>query len=144
MTNDVNDPTQEEKQSWIGLCAIRYCATFAIGWVVTAALAPPGEDPHQPDTFAEMSRWASFKDYMSASPGMFLLIAVPSLIILLVIGYRGQKMPAEQFRVTTGALLMIPLWVMLVSGSLLLLVVQVVFQGLFAAIMPPPLAPRRD
>lgn len=118
--------------------------TFVIGWAVTAAVAPPGQDPHQPGTFAEMSRWASFKDFMSACPAMFLLIAVPSLVIILLIGNRGQKMPAEQLKVTTGILLLIPLWAMLVSGALISLVIQGVFQGIFAAMMPAPLAPRQD
>ncbi|MER0445458.1 hypothetical protein ABR738_12930 [Streptomyces sp. Edi4] len=144
MTTDVDNPTPEEKQNWIALCAIRYCVTFVIGWIVTAAVGPPGQDPHQPGRFAEMSRWASFKDYMSACPAMFLLIAVPSVVIIMCMGYRGQKMPIEQLRVTTGVLLMLPLWVMLFSGALLPLIVQAAFQGIFAATMPAPLAPRQD
>ncbi|MER5563083.1 hypothetical protein ABT071_31255 [Streptomyces sp. NPDC002506] len=118
--------------------------TFAIGWIVTAIIARPGADPHRLDAFVEMSRWASFKDQLSAAPGMFVLIAVPSLIILLIIGYSGQNMPAERIRIMTGFLLLVPLWFLLIAGDEIILVTQIAFQGLFAAVMPPPLAPRGD
>ncbi|MFE9403719.1 hypothetical protein ACFYNY_18280 [Streptomyces sp. NPDC006530] len=31
----------EQKQSWIAICSVRYCVTFAIGWIVVAAVCPP-------------------------------------------------------------------------------------------------------
>ncbi|MFG3284841.1 hypothetical protein [Streptomyces sp. NPDC048111] len=139
----MDGPTSEEKQSWIAVCAVRYCVTFAIGWIVTAAIAPPGQDPHRPDAFVAMSRWASFKDYLSAGPGIFLLIAVPSLIILLIIGHRGQRMQPEEIRVMTGFLLLLPTLFLALGGGVLLLVTAV-FQGGFGAVMPGPLAPRED
>lgn len=144
MASEVDAPTREDKQRWIQRCAIRYFTAFWIGWTVTAILGRPGQDPHHPDAFMEMSRWDSFKDYLSLGPGMFLMIAVPSLIILMVMGYRGQKLAAEQFRVMTGFFLMIPLWFLPFAGGGIILVTQAVVQGSFAAVMPGPLAPKQD
>lgn len=140
----MGNPSWADRHSWIRSCVVRYCAAFWIGWIVTAILAQPGSDPHHPDTFVEMSRWESFKDYMSAGPGMFLMIAIPSLIILLVIGCCGQKLPTEQFRVMTGFFLLFPLWFLPFVGDGIMLVTQAVVQGSFAAVMPGPLAPKQD
>ncbi|MCX5385778.1 hypothetical protein [Streptomyces sp. NBC_00083] len=141
---DGGGPSQEEKHTWIATCGVRYCVTFGIGWIVTAAVGPPGSDPHHPEAWVAMSRWASFKDYLSAGPGMFLMIGIPSLIILIVVGLRCQRMPSEQIRVMTGFMLLLPLWFLLFAGGALVVLVQGAFQCAFAAVMPAPLDPRAD
>ncbi|MFK8909270.1 hypothetical protein [Streptomyces sp. YS-3] len=115
---------------------------FWVGWTVTAVFAQPGYASGQSETFEKMSRWESFKDHMSASPGMFLLIAVPSLILLLLIGYRGQAMPKMKLRTVAGVLLMLPLWFLLIAGDGTMLATQIAVQGLFAAVaIPAPAEP---
>ncbi|MET9364494.1 hypothetical protein ABZX93_26745 [Streptomyces sp. NPDC006632] len=125
-------------EGWLRTCAVRYCAVFGIGWIVTAVCGPPGDDPHQPGRFVEMSRFDSFKDYMSAAPGFFLWIGVPSLLILMVMACRARKVPMEQLRVQTGLFLLLPLCFVLVAGGAIIVLIQVVALAGFVALIPVP------
>lgn len=81
--------------------------------------------------------WGSFLGYMEGAPGMFLMIGVPSLILLVLISGRMGTSAPDEFRAFAATLLVIPVLVLFLVGTWVMVAIQVVAQIIFAAIIMP-------
>ncbi|MEV7927703.1 hypothetical protein [Kitasatospora sp. NPDC088779] len=68
---------------------------------------------------------------------MFLMIGVPSLILLALISRRRGTSAPDEFRAFSAALLVIPALVLFLVGTWVMVAIQMAVQILFAAIIMP-------
>ncbi|MFJ9776079.1 hypothetical protein ACIRVF_33395 [Kitasatospora sp. NPDC101157] len=121
---------------WIATCAVRYAMVFTVGWMAISLTAPRMSD--RADGYgARKNLWGSFLGYMEGAPGMFLMIGVPSLILLALISRRRGTSAPDEFRAFAAALLVIPVLGLFPVGTWVMIAIQVVVQILFAAIIMP-------
>ncbi|MFD7597217.1 hypothetical protein ACFV6D_29820 [Kitasatospora sp. NPDC059812] len=121
---------------WISACVVRYAVVFMVGWMAVSLTAPRMSD-RAGGYGARKTLWGSFLGYMEGAPGMFLMIGVPSLILLALISRRRGTSAPDEFRAFAAALLVIPALVLFLAGTWVMVAIQVVVQILFAAIIMP-------
>lgn len=121
---------------WIATCAVRYAVVFMVGWMAISLTAPRMSD-RAGGYGARKTLWGSFLGYMEGAPGMFLMIGVPSLILLALISRRRGTSAPDEFRAFSAALLVIPALVLFLVGTWVMVAIQMAVQILFAAIIMP-------
>ncbi|MFE2721795.1 hypothetical protein [Kitasatospora sp. NPDC059327] len=107
------------------------------GWVLVSLTEPRIADPGDPDPGARLGLWSSFQGYMAGSPGMLLFVGAPSMILLVLISGRRTKLPGDEFKVLAGALLLLPVVLLVPVGSWMMIIVQIAVQALFVAFLMP-------
>lgn len=124
----------------IGECIARYVFCFGLGWLLLALMGPRGTDT---STLLQVSRWESFQDYVESGAICFLMIGVPSLLIVLVSGCMRKDMDSRKFRRITASVLAFFVWPLLFLNSGPILLGQLAIQLVFALlVMPVPLMRR--
>ncbi|MGK5728121.1 hypothetical protein [Streptomyces sp. URMC 124] len=138
--NRIGPADRRRRLSWWLLdCTARYTAVFVVAWAVASATAPRVADPSSTDFSVVLPFWESFGIWLSAGPGTFAMVGLPSLCLLLVISGRRESMEPGEFRLLASGLLSIPLLVFLFFGFGWVLLIMPTAHLLFTCwLMPLP------
>ncbi|MEV4442328.1 hypothetical protein AB0K09_25630, partial [Streptomyces sp. NPDC049577] len=105
-------------------------------------LTAPRQKELGPSGLRTPSFWESFVTQLELGTGMLLMIAVPSILVILLCGLARQTMDVAAFRTVIAVLLMLPTLILLAADIAIYFWVQAAVQVLFASvIMPVPLVP---
>ncbi|MEV0090232.1 hypothetical protein [Streptomyces sp. NPDC050738] len=131
----------------VGVCLAdaigRYLLTWIAAWFVYALTAPRQHDleSYLPRTRTR-SYWEDTAHYLwgdDSIVGVGLLVAAPSLLIILLFGLLNKRKGME-FRMRLAGLLLLPTWFLLFQNFAALLFIPALTQIAFAlCLMPVPL-----
>ncbi|MGX8905413.1 hypothetical protein ACR820_09330 [Streptomyces netropsis] len=126
-------------------CVLSYVLIFALAWIIIGLIAPREIDP-DPDSIREyLSFWESFLSYLRTGVVIFLLIGVPTIVIVVVAGLLHRRMEPPVFRAMVTFLTLMPTWFLLFSNTVQMLLLQMAAQVLFSTVvMPVPLILRPE